>query len=112
MKTDKAKAAFSNLGVEGNFDALNADQKRALAAYGGLLDRQGDDDVTDERLDGAKQAALDAVRDARQAGEAFGQPFDVATSKDPAVKNQHPTSTQGEGSGPAGQPAAAKASKS
>jgi hypothetical protein len=90
------RAAFDELVGGGGYDSLTASGRDAFVAYG-LLDK------TDERVPAAKQAALDAVRDAKLAGVFSTSPTPVskiAESKDPAVRNQSPTGTQGESAGP------------
>lgn len=92
-KDQAGESAFGNLSQEGSFAALPESGKQALRAFGAL-------DKNDDRYQSARQAALDAIRDAKAAG-LFGTqnlttPVEIAESKDPAVRNQAPTGTQGE----------------
>ena len=89
--------AFSQLVEgEGGYDSLPEAGKQAFRALGQLKQN-------DERFPAARQAALDAVRDAKAAGlfnpQAPASPQHIAQSKDPAVRNQAPTGTQGESAG-------------
>jgi hypothetical protein len=92
------RSAFSQYsGESGGYDSLSDGGKQAFRSLGLL-------DAKDERFAGAKQAALDAVRDAKIAGLFNPQtatPQQIAESKDPAVRNQAPTGTNAESSGPA-----------
>lgn len=94
-----AKSAFGSLhdGGIGSYDQLSEGGKQAVRAFAAL-------DPSDARYESAKAAAKDAIRDHRQAG-LFSErdamtPARIAESKDPAVRNQSPTGTQGESAGP------------
>jgi hypothetical protein len=91
------RAAFADLIGGGGYDSLSLGGKDAFIAVGRIANN-------DERFVSARQAALDAVRDAKTVGifNADAKPAQpgVAESKDPAVRNQSPTGTQGESAGP------------
>lgn len=93
------EAFAEHSGEDGGYESLPEGGKMAFRALGML-------DPRDPRFRGAKQAAVDAVRDAKLAGIFNAeQPSRedrtreaIAASKDPAVRNQSPTGTVGEAS--------------
>ncbi len=94
------RAAFADLVGGGGYDSLTESGRDAFRAYGLLAS-------DDEHKQTSKQAALDALRDAKSAGlfnadAKPGQPS-VAESKDPTIRNQSPTGTVGESAGPSNQ---------
>ncbi len=96
-KAEAGKAAMSKIasGDVAGFDSLNQSAKDAFSAYGLLP-------AGDEREPQAKQAALDALRDAKAAGSfsTAATPVNaIAESKDPAVRNQAPAGTPNQDSG-------------